>query len=133
MGKRGHGEGSIYRRKDGRWAASITLENHRRKTFYGKTRKQVQEKLKVAQHEQQQGMLTSGRQQTLRAYLEHWLEEVHRLTIHTSTYVEYHTSLLKNPLKDEPIMLAGHIQQEIKKVHEGLEIVGLLEGLAHFE
>ena len=42
-------------------------------------------------------------------------------------------SLLKNPLKDEPVMLAGHIQQEIKRVHEGLEMVGLLEGLAHFE
>jgi hypothetical protein len=40
---------------------------------------------------------------------------------------------LKNFFKDEPVMLARHIQQEIKKVHEGLEIVGLLEGLAHFE
>ncbi len=47
--------------------------------------------------------------------------------------VGHRFSLLKNPLKDEPVMLAWHIQQEIKKVHEGLEIVGLLEGLAHFE
>lgn len=45
---------------------------------------------------------------------------------------EYH-SLLKNSFKDEPVMLARHIQQEIKKVHAGLEMVGLLEGLAHFE
>ena len=97
MTRRGQREGSIYQRKDGRWAASISLEWIKRKTSYGKTRKEVQEKLKVAQHEQQQGMLTSGRQQTLRAYLEHWLEEVHRLTIHTSTYVEYHTSLLTLP------------------------------------
>jgi hypothetical protein len=39
MARRGQGEGSIYQRKDGRWAAAITLENRKRKTFYGDTRK----------------------------------------------------------------------------------------------
>lgn len=52
MGRRGHGEGSIYQRKDGRWTAAITLEDHKRKTFYGRTRKEVQDKLKVALREQ---------------------------------------------------------------------------------
>jgi len=41
---RGHGEGSIYMRKDGRWVAQITLEDHSRKQFYGKSKKEVQEK-----------------------------------------------------------------------------------------
>ena len=41
MGRRGHGEGSISRRKDGRYQAALTLENHKRKYFYGKTRKEV--------------------------------------------------------------------------------------------
>jgi integrase len=39
MARRGLGEGSIYERKDGRWAASITREGRKRKTFYGKMRK----------------------------------------------------------------------------------------------
>ena len=52
MARRGHGEGSIYRRKDGRVTAAITLDNHKRKTFYGETRKEVQEKLSAALHEQ---------------------------------------------------------------------------------
>jgi hypothetical protein len=51
MARRGHGEGSIYHRSDGRWAASISLEGRKRKTLYGKTRKEVQEKLKTALHE----------------------------------------------------------------------------------
>jgi len=34
---------------------------------------------------------------------------------------------------DELVMIAKHIQQEVKKVHQGLEIVGLMEALAHFE
>jgi hypothetical protein len=43
------------------------------------------------------------------------------------------TSLLKISFKEKPIMFTRHMQQEIKKVHEGLEIVGLLEGLVHFK
>src|SRR2546423_12219666 len=78
--QRGHGEGSIYQRSDGRWAASLTLEGRKRKTFYGKTRKEVQEKLRIALHEQKQGTLATGQQQTLKQYLEHWLE-VHKQAI----------------------------------------------------
>ena len=54
--QRGHGEGSIYKRKDGRWVASISLENRRRKYFYGETRKEVQDKLKVALPEQKHSL-----------------------------------------------------------------------------
>lgn len=74
MARRGHGEGSIYPRKDGRWAASITVEGHKRKTYYGKTRREVQEQLKVALREQQQGMLINTPQQTIAQYLTQWLE-----------------------------------------------------------
>src|SRR5437763_285806 len=63
--QRGHGEGSIYQRNDGRWVASITLENRKRKYFYGKTRREVQEQLKAALHEQQQGTLATGPRQPL--------------------------------------------------------------------
>jgi integrase len=54
MGRRGHGEGSISLRKDGRYQAAITLDNHKRKYFYGKTRKEVQDKLNRALYEQKQ-------------------------------------------------------------------------------
>ena len=70
MARRGHGEGSIYQRKDGRWTASITMEGRKRKTFYGKTRKEVQEQLKTALHQQQQGTLATGPQQTVQQYLQ---------------------------------------------------------------
>jgi integrase len=96
MAKRGHGEGSIYQRKDGRWAASITLENHKRKTFYGKTRKEVQEKLRVALNEQKQGILSTGPQQSMKQFLELWLEEVHKPTIRIGTYKGYRRYLDKH-------------------------------------
>ncbi len=49
--RRGPGEGSIVQRKDGRWQASIQIGYNpetgrpKRKYFYGRTRKEVQEKI----------------------------------------------------------------------------------------
>jgi integrase len=51
MGRRGNGEGSISRRKDGRWEARYTVytaEGPKRKVLYGKTRSAVAEKLNKA-------------------------------------------------------------------------------------
>src|SRR5438067_13593013 len=105
MARRGHGEGSIYQRKDGRWAGSLTLEGRKRKTFYGKTRKEVQEQLNKALHEQQQGTLATGPRQTVKQYLEQWLEEVQKPpTIRLSSYLNYRNVLSKHIL---PVL--GHI------------------------
>ena len=76
--RRGAGEGSIYRRKDGRWAASISIGGRRRQTFYGKTRVEVQEKMQQALYEQQRGTLVTGKQTKLADFLNQWLEEIKR-------------------------------------------------------
>jgi integrase len=89
MARRGHGEGSIMQRKDGRWMASLTLENRKRKYFYGKTRKEVQDKLNAALYEQKRGILATGPQQTLKAYLENWLEQVYKPTVKLGSYRQY--------------------------------------------
>jgi len=94
--QRGHGEGSIYRRKDGRWVASISLEHRKRKYFYGETRKEVQEKLRVALQELKLGLLATGPQQTVKQYLEQWLEQVHKPTIREGSYVTYHSVLTRH-------------------------------------
>ncbi|HVB25872.1 MAG TPA: site-specific integrase [Ktedonobacteraceae bacterium] len=105
MARRGHGEGSIYQRKDGRWVAAVTLENRKRKTFYGETRKEVQSKLKAALHEQQQGTLLTGPDQTLGTYLEKWIEQVIRLTKRPNTYNGY-----RSVVKCHLIPALGHIK-----------------------
>ena len=45
MPRRANREGSLYRRKDGRWVGSVSLPNGRRKSYYGKTRAEVAHKL----------------------------------------------------------------------------------------
>ena len=62
MGRRGNGEGTIYRRKDGTWAAQITMGRKPdgrldRRTVYGKTRAEVAEKLAKLQAARSSGTL----------------------------------------------------------------------------
>jgi len=125
--QRGHGEGSLFQRKDGRWVAQITLEDGRRKPLYGKTRKEVHEKLQKALYEQKQGTLLIGPQQTIKQYLEHWLEDVHRPTIRISTYVRYRDLLTKHILPS-----LGFIQlQKLTPQHvQALYARKLKEGLS---
>ncbi len=95
---RGHGEGSIYQRQDKRWVGSISLADGKRKYYYGDTRKEVADKLKIALREQQQGVLTTGPQQTLNTYLTHWLEEVHKPTIRLSSTLYISFKEIMSPL-----------------------------------
>ncbi len=86
---RSHGEGTITQRKDGRWQAQISIGGGKRKTFYGKTRKEVREKLRVAINEQKAGTLILAPNQTLEVYLTYWLEKVAKLTIRPRSYEQY--------------------------------------------
>jgi integrase len=137
---RGHHEGSIYRREsDGRWVGSISLENGGRKYIYGKTRKEVYDKLQKALQEQQQGTLPTGPKQTLKQYLEYWLEEVHKPTIRLSSYVKYRRLIYIHILPE-----LGHVQiqkltpQQVqalykKKGEEGLspKMINSIHGVLH--
>jgi integrase len=91
--RRGHGEGSIYQRaSDGLWVSSIDLGivDGKRKPIYGKTRKEVADKLKAVLHEQQQGILPiKAQRQTVGQYLTTWLEDSVKPTVRPRTYASY--------------------------------------------
>ncbi|GAC1635032.1 MAG: site-specific integrase [Ktedonobacteraceae bacterium] len=88
MPNRGHGEGSIYKRKDGRWTASISIEHGKRKYIYGKTRKEVQNQLNIVLHDQQKGTLVTAPKQTVADYFQYWLK-VHRQAVRPRTHERY--------------------------------------------
>lgn len=46
MGKRSNGEGTMYKRKDGRWCAAYFDDNYKRHYVYGKTQTEVKQELK---------------------------------------------------------------------------------------
>lgn len=90
--RRGHGEGSLYLRGDGRWAATIDLgwrDGKRvRRSFYAATRREVVEKLKAARKAVDAGLQPSSDRLTVAAYLEDWLDAT-RETIRPSTWERY--------------------------------------------
>ncbi|HJT55260.1 MAG TPA: site-specific integrase [Ktedonobacteraceae bacterium] len=88
-GRRGNGEGTIYERANGTYAATFTLAGGKRRTLYAKTYKEAQEKLKRALYEQQQGTLVTAAQQTVAQYLTDWLEHSQKQSVRPRTYERY--------------------------------------------
>lgn len=91
QGRRGNGEGSVYKREDGVWCASADLGfvngKRKRKLVYGQTRKEVVEKLKGIQREQAAGVTFTNL--TVEDYLKQWLEQTVKRQNRVRTYDRY--------------------------------------------
>ncbi len=86
--RRGNGEGSIYRRSDGRWAASLSIGRGRRKHFLSRTRQEVAIKLNAALKTRQDGLPILNERITLEPFLRDWLLGI-RQSIRTTTWERY--------------------------------------------
>lgn len=102
MAKRGQNEGSITKRKDGRWVARFTVGyeggSQKRKCIYGRTREEVSEKLTAALRNRQLGLPVSNDKIAFGEYLDRWLEESVRPTVRPRTYIRYEGDV-RNHLK----------------------------------
>jgi integrase len=90
--KRGNGEGTIHRRKDGGWCAQYTVytaEGRKRKTIYGKTRAEVGGELAKALSDREGGLAFDAKNLTLGEYLDLWLEDSVRETVRATTFERY--------------------------------------------
>lgn len=73
MAKRANGEGSIYQRKDGRWAGSLSLGRGKRKHFLGSSRGAVSKRLIAALKARDDGLPVVDERQTVGQFLNGWL------------------------------------------------------------
>jgi integrase len=92
MGKRGNGEGSIIRRKDGLYMARYTVQTgtgSKRKALYGKTRQEVSEKLNKALADRDGGLIFDAENLTVSEYLDRWLRDSVQGSVRASTYKSY--------------------------------------------
>ena len=93
--RRGKGEGSISYREDRKiWQGVVTIGydgtgKRKRRVVYGKTRKEVQDKLTRLQGQKLDGTLVDLCKLRLSEYLAHWLENTARRTVRQSTYASY--------------------------------------------
>ena len=108
--KRGNNEGSIVRRKDGRWMAQVTMGRDpqtgkfQRATFYGKTRQVAAEHLAKALRERQQGIFVAPHKRTVGEWLDTWLHDYKKAKLRPITFDSYEM-LIRRHLK--PAL--GHI------------------------
>ncbi|MCH8175788.1 MAG: site-specific integrase [Proteobacteria bacterium] len=87
--KRGNGEGSISRRKDGLWTARYTpLGGGKRRAVYARTQREVLEKLDDLKASDASGTLALSGRETFGEWMEHWLDNVHRRKVRESTLAE---------------------------------------------
>lgn len=140
--KRGHGEGSIYRRKeDGLWVAELYLgrDANGKKVIwrqYGKTRREVAEALTEQLKKKQDGLLASPSKQTLGQFLDAWLNDVVKGTVRPYTFASY-KQMVKHFAPLAPIPLAKLTPQQVQwlyrqKRDEGLtRTIVLMHGVLH--
>jgi integrase len=91
--RRGRGESSISQRTDGLWEAKVSLGydgtgKRRRKTVYGKTKVEVQEKLRKLHNAVVGGLVEDTDHLTLAMFVGMWLDTV-RQNVCRSTYQRY--------------------------------------------
>jgi integrase len=99
--KRGNGEGSIYRRTDGRWVGQYlvhTAKGPKYRYLYGKARAVVAEKLTKAMADRDSGLIFDAGKVTVGGYLDRWLADLVRGTVRTSTY-ERHKEIVRLHIK----------------------------------
>jgi integrase len=116
VGRRGNGEGSIRRRKDSRWEARYTIhtaEGRKQKTVYGKTRKEVSEKLTEVMAVRDKGLVYDAGKLTVAEFLQCWLEDVVKPSASHRTY-----STNAQQVRDHIALTLGRIRlRDLRKAH----------------
>ena len=87
--RRGNNEGSITKRKDGRWMGRYTVyaaDGPKQKAVYGKTRAEVAEKLIAAMADRDKGLVFDDENMTVGEYLDRYLSDAVRGSVRQSTF-----------------------------------------------
>ena len=85
--RRANGEGTIYRRKDGRWCAQVSLQG-KRVTFYAKTQRECRDWIKSTVAAIDRGGSYESMRMTVEEYLGRWLIAA-KTSIRVKTYRQY--------------------------------------------
>ena len=129
ISKRGNGEGSIVRRADGRWQSSITLGRNDsgklvRKYFYGKTRKEVANKLNEAiENISKNNYILRTSNPTVEEWCKEWLWSYKRNAVKPKTFDQYETILRVHVIPAFGTVLlvdlkTDHIQRLINRMYD---------------
>jgi len=123
--RRANGEGSIYQRKDGRWCAQYTDVDFKTRVMYGKTQREVKDKLKEIIRQLDAGMSVDGGKMTLAAWLVEWLETYSRPMVQASTFANYHRAVHHRIIPAFPTVKMKDLRPEqLQRFFNGLATTG---------
>lgn len=93
-GRRGNGEGCVYKRADGQWVGTIRVGTRPdgkpdRRTVYGATQAECRDKLTRLRSQRMDGTLAADDRLTVADFLARWLEDVARPTVRPGTFQSY--------------------------------------------
>lgn len=105
--KKSNGEGSIYKDSKGRWCSVLTIGRNeegklKRKYFYGKTKKEVSEKLTEYKYKNMNGLIPINESMTVERYFYYWIFEYQINKLKPSTITRYE-SIFRNYIKSSQI------------------------------
>ena len=94
MTKKGNNEGSIRRRSNGTWEGRYTDEVNKegkqiQRSVYGKTKKEVADKLHTIFYQKQQGVYVIPTKVLVKDWLIEWLHNYAHIMVRPSTYISY--------------------------------------------
>jgi len=109
--RRGQGEGSIYKMKDGRWRAAVMVgwkvtpggkRIAERRVFTAATRHEVAEDLTAALRDRDRGINIKSGKQTVGDFLAAWLEDTVKPSVRPKTYRSYEQMVRNHLAKTVP-------------------------------
>ena len=126
--RRGRGEGGITKRRDGRWMAQADLGwqdgKRRRKSIYGRTKSEVQEKLRETLHRKAHGLPPVPEQEMVGTFLRRWLE-IKQGSVRQRTWTRYEQIVRAHLLPSlERVRLARLTPQDVAACLRHVEASG---------
>jgi len=124
MARRGRGEGTVYRRADGRREAAFGFGG-RRQRYVARSQRDVRIKLLAARRALEQGIVLSGSSQRVEGYLRQWLEDSVRPRVRWTTHRAYALCMRRLLPLIGHLRLAGLTPQAVQAAYAALLTKGL--------
>lgn len=125
-GKRGNGDGSFFRRADGRWEGRVTLPGGKRRSVYAATRAEARSKAADVQRNAEMGLASLTKDQAFATFLDHWLNDIAGPSLRPTTRESYEVTIRVRILPDlGSVKLSAITPQQLQALYKKLLDRGL--------
>ena len=132
MGKRANGEGSVFRRSDGKWSAEVSYRDDsgtlKRRTVYGTTQAKARAKQRAMRMAIQNGEPVKPKPVTLGSWIETWIDGSLAASDRRQSTIDLYTAVARRHL--QPSIGQRRLDQIRPSDVEGLVVAKRKDGLA---